>query len=257
VLENNIVIYWSNNTYIFGRDKNMRKLFILVTLLAIMVTAQAASILVYDTGASLLSLMSKTGLVYDVANATQFAALTLTQLQSYEVIVTGGWNGTFTGMINNPVWKSAINGRVILDAKDPEWHQPAAAVPLMQNMINWVKDGPGTGFISLTDNTGAFWNWTPWVGTGTVTANHADDVNIISAYASHPIHTGLTSASLSGWGNSYHAVFNTLPTGFVAIEQNNAGQAITVIKDVPVPEPSSMALLALGIGLLAIYRKQK
>jgi len=227
----------------------------MIVLLAFATLCNAASVLVYDNGNGIVTLMNQTGITFDVVNASTIMGMTTAQFKSYEVIVTGWYNG-YSGLINNTAWKAAIDGRVMLSGQDPDCHQTSGGITLMKNAVNWAIAGAGTGFIALGDYPTA-WNWTPWMTGVTTTVNHGDDVNIVSAYASHPIHTGLTSALLSNWSASYHINFNTLPTGFTAIDVTNSGLGVNIIREATtvVPEPATLGLLALAFILFCFKRK--
>ncbi len=233
----------------------MRILSTMIVLVALAAICNAASVLVYDNGNGITTLMGMTGIAYDVVNSTSIMGMTTAQFKSYEVIITG-WSTGYSGLINNTAWKAAIDGRVMLSGQDPDCHQTSGGVTLVKNAINWAIAGAGTGFIALGDYQTA-WNWTPWMTGVTTTVNHGEDVNIVSAYASHPIHTGLTSALLSNWGNSYHINFNTLPTGFNAIDVTNTGLAVNIIREATtvVPEPATLGLLAFGLLIFCLKRK--
>lgn len=227
-----------------------------------------AKFIAYDSGVSeTFSVLGNLGLVegvdYDKFGGSAFSSLTVSEIQAYDFVFTGwsgsGWSSTSLASSN---LDAALNGRIVISGQDPDFHGTYNPDPVksnaqtyLSNMFNWVEAGSGTGLVSLSDFATLF-SWTSLVDVS-ASVQHADDVSIISGFETHALHSGLDAAKISSWGNARHNYFSWAATGFTAVStRSTGGGVVTMIRDATVPEPTTLALMCLGLAGIG-YRRHR
>ena len=87
----------------------------------------------------------------------------------------------------------------------------------------------GGGLVAYAEYRPPSFSWVPGGANVSVTDSHGDDVDLTAAGAAHPALANQTSASLSGWGSSYHGPFASWP-GYLEVlaRANGTGAALTL-----------------------------
>jgi hypothetical protein len=192
------------------------------------------------------------GYTVDVRNESEWAAMTKEQFKSYKAIVFADPDcrtspsptlDTATAEPNRTAWSQAVtetNGAIVVVGTDPIFHlarntdltKSGAAERLMRNSIDFAASGPGTG---LYMNLSCYYTFTSGesrpdvtvlsvIGRFKVGGQEASAVTILDT--SHPVMSGLTNESLSGWGSSMHEWFAAYPpttAGWKALATETSG----------------------------------
>jgi hypothetical protein len=246
----------------------MKKLLTVLVLLILAATSFGSSVLVYDGGGSagIQAAMTELGIAFDLRNAA--APVTAGDLTSHGLLVVG-WNegGDMSGL-SGSVLGAGITGNMLLTGHDADWHVvhgwdsgsggdavDAAATAFLSQAIAFAEGGGGTGLVALGDiTTGFSYLPTSWGISATGGLIRDTVTSFTAAGLASGVYAGLTPADMSGWGNSYHASFNSY-AGFDAFELDGsiAGAppyVVTIGRGAPVvPEPASIMSLFAGLAL--------
>jgi hypothetical protein len=155
------------------------------------------------------------------------------------------------GVLENRTEIAAARGtRTFLSGQDADWHdlnnvqnRDNGPKGFMINAVNWATSGTGLGIVSMTAG------WGGSIGPGIAGWwDHADSflrnevlgkftfvdreaVLIGAGQEGFPINEGLTSAGLSNWATSSHALFDVKLAGYAAINLDSAGRAVTLVTE--------------------------
>ncbi len=251
----------------------MKKSISIIAVLMVLVlggSASANDYLVYDPGGvqdSIQAAMTSLGFTFDVSNAA--TPVTAASLASHKALVVG-WSagdGDYSGL-DPSVVGAGVTGNKVLTGHDADFHTvnnvgatQVAASEFMRRAVLFAGGAAAPGILGFPEFTTTPFAYTPatWgiTGTGQLTQE------IITAITPAGVASGLYSdpgvniATLSNWGNSYHAVFTGFDPSFSAFELGsfNGGSVVTIgttVTPIPgVPEPATALLLALGIAGVA------
>ena len=211
-------------------------------LLVLSAPALALDVLVYGpndyTEASVL-----TGLGHTVteASATDWAAMTQSDFESYDVIYFGdkscsGPDASDWDVIdaNKTTWSPAITGNVVVTATDAACHYSNTYASLfIQHTAEWSGSTSGTGLVVSSDwgrdNLGVMTEFGSW----TTSSNNGDSYVITDT--SHAIwsYSGstITDSGMDSWGNTYHSNIDAYPSDFDEIGTDSSGNTMTVVRD--------------------------
>lgn len=162
------------------------------------------------------------GMSVEVVTAAGWAAKTTAEFATYRALVLGDatcGGSAAAAEANNAVWGPVVDGNVILIGTDNVYHYSQGGQALVEKGMAFAVDQVGkTGaYITLSCYYHATAPFTPVplldpFGTFTVTGVGCyNDAHIV---ATHPALTGLTDATLSGWGCSVHEAFDSWPLTF-------------------------------------------
>jgi hypothetical protein len=172
-----------------------------------------------------------TGATSTVADDATWRAMTTAEFAKYDIIIIGSVETTLRGsgdpttatlqaaFDTRATWGAAINGRVVVFGLDPGFHAAAGTVgatTFLKATLSWLATGPvGTTALYVNSDWGVRnLDFLSTVGAFTSTGLTQNTITITDA--THPIMTGSTSASLSGWGASSHSTV-TFPTTFTGL----------------------------------------
>jgi len=162
-----------------------------------------------------------------LSNRTQIFDLANENLSAYDVVYVGPTCNTNSGNLTN-----------------------AAA-----NVLAYVNAGGGLVVEPEIFDANS-WAWAPYaglIGHSGATNWEGNEVNIVAP--GHPVMAGLTNAGLSNWFGSVHSTFSTPgAAGFTTLTEWQ-GATANIPHIIALPEPASMALLALG-GLAMLRRRR-
>lgn len=191
----------------------------------------------------------------------------------------------FTGL-NNFLSTATLGDRIMVSGQDADFHydfnsstgaggnshtQFNSAQGFLVDAINWAGSGTGMGMVFEGDNMNTFSTENSALsGLGTQSGpTGLQNVNIPGAYASFPINTGLTSAGLSDWNQSYHyywtgsnaSLWTPINTSgdvsgayVTLVSAGTAGGGLTSAA----PEPASVTLAGMGlVALLGFARRRR
>jgi hypothetical protein len=229
----------------------MKSLWKVLALTAILVTgtvlglrpvqgvhAAGTTVLILSTsvtgGASSLEAQAalSQGFSVQVVTPTQWAAMTTSNFASYRAIVLGdptcgSVSSVAAAQANTSVWTPAVRGPVVVIGTDPVDHSTfganaAGAMKLIDRGIAYATGNFLTGaYIDLSCYYFSAAHNTPvpvlnGFGSFTVVGqfNCGCDTNNAVVVSSPPFLSAVTSADLSGWGNSIHELFDSYPSSF-------------------------------------------
>jgi len=162
-----------------------------------------------------------------VISPAQWAVMTEAEFSAFDALILGdptcqvGEQYTAAAAAN-PAWALAADGNVVLIGSDPVYHYnyQVGARTLIDRGIAFATADAGTGLTGAFITLSCYYHWAtantpvPFLdGFGTfsvIGAGTSGALNDVRIVASHPALTGLTSSSLSNWGNSVHESFGML-----------------------------------------------
>lgn len=226
------------------RNSNVRlALLVFVTIVLIVASPLAAAttvLVLEDSDGSTFrgtQLASKTtGFTITSEGPTAFAART--NFSSSNVVYFHCVLGTAArnAAKNNTAFQTAAASasRVVLTGIHADDHGNPGAGQFLQDSITWI--GQTGGILGLCDFPVINWNYLPFLGvTASSTGTNPQDDNVTFVLPKHPIFANTTDGpgtfTLDNWGQTVHAVWNTLgpgnggyeDNGFVAVATSNSG----------------------------------
>ena len=169
------------------------------------------------------------GLAVDVVSDSQWSAMTASQFARYRVIVLGDpqcrTNYLGAATANRAVWTPQVKGNVVFFGGDPSLHRTPGAVKFEDVALTYAAAKPSqTGlYFTLSCDGYSTQSLLDSIAPGTREGNGGgDDVRVSAAPAGLD---SLTTADLSNWYSSTHAVFSTVGSGYRVWATVN-GQAV-------------------------------
>jgi hypothetical protein len=179
----------------------------------------------------------------------------------------GDWS-TFPSYTALDAANPTLGNRLLVTGQDADWHvqnTPGATNfdgprGFLRDAVNWAADGTGMGLVDLADTDFLTVSGLA-TSLGTV-GGGSDTVDIPPAFASFPINSNLDSAGLSNWGTSAHVSWTGFDTTMWTGINTNGGTGegldfITLVTEGGaggivggVPEPSTWAMMLLGVGAI-------
>jgi hypothetical protein len=255
----------------------MKNIFISIALFLALVmgvgSANAAPYLVYDPGGTgsqnqVTNAMTDIGLAYDLRNAG--SPVTDSDIASHVALIVGfSLDGDYSGLAGANL-AADITGNKLVTGHDADFHTAvgvAAAKTLFDRYVLFAGGSAGNPGILAFPAWGATHAANPfdylpatWGLTSTGNLFEETITSITAAGVSSGLYSGLTTAVLSNWGQSYHAVFNTWDglTQFEIGSYNN-GSVVTIgttVTPISVPEPSAILLFGAGLAGIGLLRKR-
>ncbi len=235
--------------------------------------ASAASLLVYHSGGSqyvLEQALTQLGYTYDVRSAAN--PVTALDLASHNALIIGWSAGGFDmSGLNSAVLTAGITGNKLITGHDADYHTVAgvaAAATLLDRYVQFAAGSPGnTGILAFPVFAAEPFSYLPsaW-GIASFDSLTSETIDSITAAGlASGLYAGLTTATLSNWGQSFHANFTAWGAGFSSFEIGhppegaNVTIGTTVTPITPIPEPASLILFGTGLGVLglAAWRRKK
>jgi hypothetical protein len=182
-------------------------------------------------------------------------------------------------LANGAAIQAARGSRTLITGLDPDWHDYNNAIArtdgprgYLINAVNWAGTGDGLGIVALADRyhlgpgAGGGW-WTDGDSflaselSGRAFARQANSVFVEPDAAALPVNEGLSTAGLSDWNTSAHAVLKPVD-GYVVANwsgPDRTGGAVTLVSDMaPIPLPPTAVLLGAALaGLWAAPRRAR
>ncbi len=193
------------------------------------------------------------GFTVTVDDEETWAARSTASFASFDAIVIGdaGCDADEayldTATANRSTWAAAVTGNAVVHNFDPVAHNDedeAEADDLIANAISFAAGESGTG-LSLTlgcafgsDDEGSDLPLLDPFGSFTIESDNDDDALIV--VPGHPTVSGLTSAGLSNWGESYHSSFVTWPPEFTKIVEDDSSDAGVILARDVAADPTSV-----------------
>jgi hypothetical protein len=149
---------------------------------------------------------------------------------------SGPSSSDVTDLVNSRSrWQAAMTGRVVVSGADPACHYGSGdTARFLLNIANHLKGSSSPGAYLNAWGVG---NWGFMSGTGVAGSAgvNADDYTIVG---SSPVHSGCSNSGMSGWGNTYHAVITTVPSGWTGIGRRTSvtSQWVTIERGVACPD---------------------
>ncbi|MBI5838048.1 MAG: PEP-CTERM sorting domain-containing protein [Candidatus Eisenbacteria bacterium] len=239
----------------------MKKLLIVgMALIAWAGLASAAPYLVYDSGGSqdvIQAAMTASGFSFDVRDASN--PVTAGDLASHKALVVGWSAGGFDmSGLNSGVLAAGITGNMIFPGHDADYHSVAgvaAAKSFFDRAVLFAGSDVNCGILAFPVYDASPFGYLPsaWGITayGGLTSETIDAITVDGNASG--LYSGLTLATLSNWGQSFHAGFSTWGAGMNPFEIGSppTGAVVTIgTTKTPapaVPEPSAWILMGLGL----------
>jgi hypothetical protein len=250
-----------------SKGETIKRLLIIFVVALFAVKAYAANTLIYDCGgpwADIQPAMLKLGVSFDLRDPGD--PVTLEDLTSHNLLIIG-WNysGDMTGL-SAAVLAAGITGNILLTGHNADVHAvngydtsgsggdavAAAATKFLSQAISWARGSDGrTGLIALADYSTAFSYLPAAWGISAIGGLGGDNITSFTpAGLASGVYDGLTTADMSNWGESYHAVFTAWGASFKPLELGDSS-VVTIAN----PEPATICLL--GLGSLVLLRRHR
>ena len=201
--------------------------------------AHAADILVYGPLDYLeSSMLSSAGHTVTTWSESQWSSATQSDFEAFDAIVIGDedcsgpetadWDAIYN---NRTTWSPAVTGNVFVTTADAGCHaNQTSARDFLVHAVEWAADGGGTGLYVSSDWGRRDFDFLDQFGSWGTTQQHSNSSSITDS--SHPHWTGTygTITSIGGWGNTYHAYFDSYPSDF-DVTATNGSNAIIVVRE--------------------------
>ncbi|MBI5838047.1 MAG: PEP-CTERM sorting domain-containing protein [Candidatus Eisenbacteria bacterium] len=246
------------------------KLLLAAVLLLVSVgTVGASPYLVYDSGGSqdvIQAAMTACGFSFDVRDASN--PVTAGDLASHRALVVG-WSASGFDMsgLNSSVLESGITGNMVFTGHDADYHTVAgvaAAQSFMTRAVIFAGSDVNCGILAFPVYSSSPFGYMPasW-GISSFGGLTSETIDAITAEGdASGLYSGLTLATLSNWGQSFHAGFTQWGPGMNPFEIGSPPERTVVTIGTtktpapPVPEPSAWMLMGLGLaGAVVAGRK--
>jgi hypothetical protein len=217
-----------------------------------------------------------------------FGAYDVLVIESGEAFSTGPQPGVppnaatpdYAGILNNEALIEAARGnRTLISGSDADFHATRGdsgvcfqcfdgALGYVINSVNWTASGTDLGILSFYDGAfpGSFWwddpnSFLQSELHGYVSDFHVGENTAIinPVEATYPMNQGLTSLGLSNWRNSFHGGFlPSIPGYFATVDSgSHPGYVLSIASIASVPEPTTLALLGIGLAGLVFSRRRQ
>lgn len=249
-------------------------LFVVVILALTGGPAAAGSLyLVYDSGGGqdvIQSAMTMLGFSFDVRNAANPVSAADLSSGNYAAVIVGWSSGGYDmSGLDSSVLTAGITGNKLLTGHDADFHTyygVTAAATFMERAVLFAGGSPGNpGILAFPVYAADPFSYLPsaWGISASDGYAYENITGITAAGTASGLYSGLTLASLSNWGNSYHAGFSAWGSGFNVFELGTEGVTEynvtigTTVTPIPgVPDPGATLLLfGMGIAGLAAFRR--
>ena len=239
---------------------------------------EASNILLYAPGGTgSLPIMTGVGHSITVSNfsgmtTSDFGAFDAIWVDSNDCATSGSYQDALFNSQN--IWGPVVDGRVVVATTDADFHISTAlpsAQRFVENVSTWISDLGATGAsgstgMYYTTGCAALSGFSPDLsavfGAGfSFTSIDTDGMAIAPGGIGHPLTTtpnALTDARFL-WNTFCHGDIQTHPSDFVGIMTCNSGNPALVAREalsqtMPTPEPTTLALLALGLAAIGFRR---
>ena len=212
-------------------------------------SASPGPFLVYESGTSqnqVAAAMTALGFSYDLRSAAN--PVTAADLASHEALVVGWASGGIDMSGLNPaILAAGVTGNRLLTGHDADYHTaigvPAAAA-LMSRYVQFAAADAGTGLLAFPVYQANPFSYLPpgWGITAFDSLTSETIDQITPQGVASGLYSGLTTADLSNWEQSFHAGFTAWGPDFQPFEMGHppSGTYVTIgttVTPVSIPAP--------------------